>query len=297
MRRITALPLTALGAGTAAIAYAAGIERRLPRLRRVTVPVLPAGSRALRVLHISDAHLTPGQRWKRSWLHELGDLEPDLVINTGDSIAHPDAVPAFTDAVAPLLQRPGAFVLGSNDRYAPQFKNPARYLLPDDGERVHGAELPWRELRAEMAAAGWLDLSNARGMLDVGGQQIEFVGVDDPHIWCDRYDDVAGRPDPAAFLTFGVLHAPEPRVLSRMAVDGCAVIFAGHTHGGQLRVPFYGALVTNCGLDTGRARGLSRYDGTWLHVSAGLGTSPLAPVRFACPPEASLLTLVPVDAC
>jgi predicted MPP superfamily phosphohydrolase len=59
-------------------------------------------------------------------------------------------------------------------------------------------------------------------------------------------------------------------------------------------VPLYGALVTNCGLDRGRARGLSRYDGTWLHVSAGLGTSPYAPVRFACPPEATLLTLVAV---
>jgi uncharacterized protein len=279
-------------AGTAAVAYAAAIERRWPRLRRVTVPALPAGSRPLRILHISDAHLTPGQRWKQAWLHELADLEPDVVINTGDSIAHGDAVPAFTEAIAPLLHRPGAFVLGSNDRFAPRFKNPARYLFPDDGVREHGPELPWRKLCEEFTGAGWVDLDNARATLAVGDRVIELVGVDDPHIWCDRYDDVAGPADPRALITLGVVHSPEPRVLSRMAADGCRVIFAGHTHGGQLRVPFYGALVTNCGLDTKRARGLSTYDGAWLHVSAGLGTSPLAPVRFACPPEASLVTLV-----
>jgi predicted MPP superfamily phosphohydrolase len=77
-----------------------------------------------------------------------------------------------------------------------------------------------------------------------------------------------------------------------MSDDGCRLILAGHTHGGQLRVPFYGALVTNCGIDRARARGLSRYENAWLHVSAGLGTSPFAPVRFSCPPEATLLTLV-----
>jgi hypothetical protein len=83
-------------------------------------------------------------------------------------------------------------------------------------------------------------------------------------------------------------------VLDAFAADGFPLVLAGHTHGGQLRVPFYGALVTNCGIDRERARGLHRWSGdTWVHVSAGLGTSPYAPVRFACPPEASLLTLVP----
>jgi predicted MPP superfamily phosphohydrolase len=110
----------------------------------------------------------------------------------------------------------------------------------------------------------------------------------------DRYDRIAGPvPDPVT-LRLGLTHSPEPRVLDRFAGDGYDLVLAGHTHGGQLRVPGYGALVTNCGLDRSRARGASRW-GThlWLHVSAGLGTSPYAPVRFACPPEASLLTLVP----
>src|SRR5450432_1405145 len=286
MRRLTAVPLSVLALGTAAVGYAAGIERRSPRLRTIEVPVLPEGSSPLRVLHFSDAHLTPGQTWKRDWIASLAALEPDLVINTGDSIAHLEAVPVFLDAIAPLLDRPGAFVFGSNDYEAPVFKNPARYLFPDDGARPAGPELPWRSLRD--------GVSDARGYLKADGRPIELVGVDDPHINRDRYDDVAGPIDVGALLTIGVTHSPEPRVLSRMAADGCSLILAGHTHGGQLRVPFYGALVTNCGLDRGRARGLSRYDGAWLHVSAGLGTSPYAPVRFACPPEATLLTLVAI---
>ena len=296
MRRLIAVPLGIAAAAAAAVGYAAGIERRSPRLRRVEVPVLPAGSSPLRILHFSDAHFTPGQRWKADWLRSLGALEPDLVINTGDSIAHPDAVPPFIEAISPLLERPGAFVFGSNDFNAPIFKNPVRYLFPDDGERVQGDDLPWPELRDAMSDAGWLNLSNARGYLKANGRRIELVGVDDPHIWRDRYDDVAGKPDPDVVLTIGVTHSPEPRVLSRMADDGCRLILAGHTHGGQLRVPFYGALVTNCNLDRERARGLSRYDGAWLHVSAGLGTSPYAPVRFSCPPEATLLTLVAAPA-
>jgi uncharacterized protein len=294
MRRLTAVPLSVFALGSTAVAYGAAIERRSPRLRRFEVPVLPAGSSPLRVLHISDAHLTPGQTWKRDWIRGLAELEPDLVINTGDSIAHVDAVPVFLDAIAPLLERPGAFVFGSNDFAAPTFKNPARYLFPDDGSRPHGDELPWRDLRDGMADAGWLNLTNARGYLNADGRRLELVGVDDPHIEQDRYDDVAGIADPDMLLTIGVTHSPEPRVLARMAADGCGLLLAGHTHGGQLRVPFYGALVTNCGLDRARARGLSRYNGAWLHVSAGLGTSPYAPVRFACPPEATLLTLVAI---
>ena len=68
---------------------------------------------------------------------------------------------------------------------------------------------------------------------------------------------------------------------------------AGHTHGGQLCLPFYGAIVTNCDLDrSARQRRLPVGADTALHVSAGIGTSPFAPLRFFCRPEATLLTLV-----
>ena len=146
--------------------------------------------------------------------------------------------------------------------------------------------------------------------LDVAGLRIDVRGTDDPHIQRDQYDLVAGPYDADADLRLGVTHAPYRRVIDAMEADGADLVIAGHTHGGQLCVPFWGALVTNCDLPTAQAKGLSRVGGAdlagepgrggadgrgaFLHVSAGLGTSPFAPVRFACPPEATLLTLTVV---
>ncbi len=297
MRTRTIVCLTA-AAGAAAGGYAALIERNWFVLRRYEIPVLPSGAAPLRVLHISDAHLTPRREKLMSWIRELDELDPHLVVNTGDSIAHPQAVPFFLSALGPLLDRPGVFVLGSNDLYSPIPGNPARYLYkPTHGKRRRGApDLPWEKLRDGMTEAGWLDLNNQRGWLRAGGLDIALAGVHDSHIARDQYARVAGRADPAAGLRIGVMHSPEPRLLDQFTTDGYDLLLAGHTHGGQLCLPWYGTLVTNCGLDRERARGLHRYpaDGrAWLHVSAGLGTSPWAPARFACRPEASLLTLVP----
>ena len=286
-----ALAVTAAGAG--GVAYASGIERRHWTLREATIPVLPPGARPLRVLHLSDLHMTPGQRSKQRWVAGLAELEPDLVVDTGDNLAHARGVPAVLAALDPLLSRPGLFVFGSNDYYGPTFKNPARYLVPSWQKRVHSGDLPWRDLRAALVERGWQDATHARFTVEVAGLTVAVAGVDDPHIDHDRYDLVAGPAAPAADLRLGLTHSPEPRVLDAFATDGYDLVLAGHTHGGQLRLPGYGAIVTNCGLDRSRARGASRWGTRMrLHVSAGLGTSPYAPVRFFCPPEASLLTLV-----
>jgi predicted MPP superfamily phosphohydrolase len=309
------LPLATLIAGAAGLGWSL-VEANAFTLRRATLPVLPAGSSPLRVLHLSDLHLVPRQQRKLDWVERLAELEPDLVVSTGDNLAHLDAVPYVLQSHARLLELPGVFVLGSNDYYAPKPKNPARYLLPGGGKRrIKGTRLPTAHLVAGFTHAGWLDLTNRRGHLKVGEHLLEFVGVDDPHIRKDRYPAVAGPADPAAALTVGVVHAPYRRILDAMTADGAGLVLAGHTHGGQLCVPGFGALVTNCDLDRKRAKGVSRWpdhrrtaDGSsggagggsrggvepgdaWLHVSAGLGTSPYTPVRFACRPEATLLTL------
>ena len=292
-RSIGRAALGATAVGTATLAYAAGIERRHWTLRQATLPVLAEGARPVRVLHISDLHMTPNQTSKQRWVAELAELNPDLVVNTGDNLAHQNAVPAVIRALGPLLDVPGVFVFGSNDYYAPRPKNPVRYLIKSR-KRVHGIPLPWRDLRAALVEHGWHDLTHVRRLITIDGQAVAVAGVDDPHLHRDRYSDIAGRPDRGATLRLGVTHSPEPRVLDSFAEDGYDLVMAGHTHGGQLRLPGYGAIVTNCQLDRTRARGASRWGAhMWLHVSAGLGTSPYAPVRFACPPEASLLTLVP----
>jgi predicted MPP superfamily phosphohydrolase len=293
MRWRTALPLAVLAAGTATVGYAAGVERTRWTLRRFDVPVLEPDAEPLRILQISDLHMTPGQRSKQEWVRELAALDPDFVALTGDNLAHPDAVPAVVHALAPLLDRPGATVFGSNDYYGPRLKNPLKYF-DRDHEKVFGPDLPWQDLRDVLVDSGWADLTNRRAVVKAGGRTIELAGVDDPHLALDDYAAVAGPLDPDADLHLGLTHSPEPRVLDGFAGDGFDLVLAGHTHGGQLRVPFYGALVTNCGIEREKARGLHRWAAdTWLHVSAGLGTSPYAPVRFACPPEATLLTLVP----
>ncbi len=304
-----ATPLLGAGAavGVGVAAWSTLVEPRWFALREFSAPVLPVGATPVRVLHLSDLHLVPGQRHKVEWVRRLADLDPDLVVTTGDNLAHQQAVPAVLDAYEGLLERPGVFVLGSNDYFPPSPKNPLRYF--DDSHRK-GAELtqavlPTADLVRGFTDAGWLDLTNARTRLSVAGHDLDLVGVDDPHLGFDRYDQVTRPADPTAALTIGVTHAPYQRVLDAMTADGAGLVMAGHTHGGQVCVPFYGALVTNCDLDTRRAKGLSRWwpgagstpselappDAAWLEVSAGLGASPYSPFRLACRPEATLLTL------
>jgi predicted MPP superfamily phosphohydrolase len=295
-----------LGLGTLAgvgLASYAAWEARQYTLRRVTVPVLPAGHAPIKVLHLSDIHMAPDQRAKQEWLRGLSALEPDLVIDTGDNLAHMRAVPVVADALGGLLDVPGAYVLGSNDYYAPGMRNPLLYLLPDTGKRnTSTPQLPWPDLKKRFDAAGWLDLTNGFGSLTVRDTTIAFAGVDDPHLAYDDLERVAGPADRAADLRLAVAHAPYLRVLDQFAADGYDAVIAGHTHGGQVCLPGGRALTTNCDLEPARARGLHRHpadsapgdDGSaWLHVSAGLGTNPYVRFRVACRPEATLLTLVP----
>ena len=297
---LTRAALIGMGGGAGLTAYAAW-EARQYTLRQVSVPLLPQGAAPLRVLHLSDIHMTPGQSRKQEWLASLAATKPDLVINTGDNLSHRDSVPVVTRSLGGLLDVPGVFVFGSNDYFSPVLKNPLRYVLPDDGRRTTDTpKLPFEDLRQEFSTRGWLDLTNRFGGLEVAGLRFAFAGVDDPHLNYDDLAGVAGPADPSADVRLGVAHAPYLRVLDQFAADGYDAIIAGHTHGGQVCVPGKGALTTNCDLDNERAKGLHRHpkdssDGdpgsAWLHVSAGVGTSPYARIRVACRPEATLLTL------
>lgn len=290
------------GTGAAMLAWGAGVEVRSFRLRAVTVPVLAAGAPPVRVLHISDLHLLPRQERKRRFVHALAGLHPDLVVDTGDHLSAVDGLPALLDTLEPLLSLPGCFVFGSNDYSAPRPRNPVNYLLPDrlqtQPDDDDDIPLPVDQMRAALAGGGWADLNNAAATLDLAdGRTVSLAGVDDPHIGLDDLDVLAANPAAGADLAIAVTHAPYRRVLDTAVGAGWPLVMAGHTHGGQLCIPGWGAIVSNCDLPVRQASGLSRwrepFGGTgWLHVSAGLGTSPYAPVRFACPPAATLLTLI-----
>jgi predicted MPP superfamily phosphohydrolase len=265
------------------------------KLRTSTLPLLPKGASDIRILHFSDLHLTPARKALikdiKSWI----DLKPNLIIATGDFLAGKDGIRPVINALDHLLDLPGLFVFGSNDYYGPKFKNPFSYLLPDRGERKLGKKLNWRLLQEKLTDRGWKDLNHNKVKIKIKGVVIEARGTDDAHLELDNYPLVAGKKSKSADVSIGVTHAPYERVLAAMALDKLDLIFAGHTHGGQIRLPWPGgskAVTTNCDLDNWRASGLSKVnDEPWLNVSAGMGTSPYAPFRFACPPEISLITL------
>jgi predicted MPP superfamily phosphohydrolase len=281
------------GAGAATLAYSLW-EARQYTLREVPLRLdRPSAGRPgpLRVLHLSDLHLSPRDSDRMAWVRSLGELRPDLTVVTGDFHGAATGPGLALEALAPLLDRPGVYVRGSNDYYAPSPANPAKYLSGPSELRTRRPRIDIGPLTRGLAEAGWIDLDNAAAQVPAAGWSIDARGVDDPHIHRDDYAAVAGPFDPAADLRLGVAHAPYRRVLDPLAADGADLILAGHTHGGQVCVPGFGALVTNCDLPRSRARGLSRWDGAALHVSAGLGTNPYTPIRLACRPEATLLTI------
>lgn len=309
--------LTAVGAvGVAAAIWGIGIERHLYTLRRHTVAVLEPGSAPIRVLHISDAHMAPWQRRKQAWIASLASLRPDLIINTGDNVGHVDGLRGVRAAFAGFRGIPGVFVHGSNDLYGPSPRNPLRYFSGPSKRAPKEVRLDSEAMDAFFTTTlGWKSVNNAAASLEVRGHRVNIFGVSDAHRGWDRLDllpgmidqlhdastdlDGDGHADPEADphpLTIGVTHAPYRRVLDAFTGAGADVIFGGHTHGGQVCLPGFGALVANCDIPLKQASGLSswrRFGHTAaLNVSAGLGHSIYAPVRFACPPEASLLTLV-----
>lgn len=298
----SAAALATLGLTT--FLYANQIELRAFKLHRVQVPVLAPGTLArvgkregepFRILHVSDFHMLPDQKLKQKWVASLDALNPDLVINTGDNLGSDKAVPSVLAALGPLLNRPGAFVFGTNDYFAPRPVNPLKYLTGKK-RKPSRVELPWRGMRAAFIEHGWQDATHARLEFVAGGVKVALSGVDDPHHELEDYSQIAGAPNADADIAIGLSHSPEPHVLDAFAEDGYDLVLSGHTHGGQVCLPGGKAIVTNCGIDRSRASGLSRWtEKTWLHVSNGLGTSPYAPVRLFCRPSATLIEVVERD--
>jgi predicted MPP superfamily phosphohydrolase len=275
-------------AGVLCILYGTLIERRWFRRRMYRLAVLPPGTNAtLTVLHLSDLHMIRGDDAKARF---LASLEPaDVTVVTGDFLGEPEAVERAVASLRPLRGRIASyFVLGSNDLYAPRPLNYAWYFMKNRPKRkaIRGRD---GDLIAMLRADGWIDLDNTRTSLPVDGTRLEVMGMHDPHIQlADLRLLTRDEPDRVGLA---VVHSPDPA--PELAAFGWDVILTGHTHGGQVRMPFVGALVTNSHLPTRIAKGLSMIPPAVMHVSPGLGTSKYAPFRFLCRPEATVIELVP----
>lgn len=251
---------------------------------------MPEGSKPLRVLQIGDIHLAPWQKRKMAFLKSLEKLEFDLVINTGDNLGHERAIQPLLSSIAGLLQSPGVFAHGSNDYFAPVPKNPIRYVFRSSAHPT-SKRLDTEKLTSAFEKAGWINLNNASKPVSINGTTYLFHGLDDFHIGLSDQTKL----EPSEEFAIGVTHAPYLKALEILSSAGAEIVFAGHTHGGQVRMPFVGALTTNSDLPNRFARGTSVIEAAkkslMLSVVAGLGNSIYAPVRFFCLPEVRLITL------
>jgi len=275
------LPIVA----AACAAYGIAIERRWYRLRTYDLAILPPGGPdRLDVLHLSDLHVVRGDTAKRRFLAALPDA--DVTVVTGDLLAEPEAVETAVDALGATRGRLASwFVLGSNDYFVPQPLNYFAYFRRHPKHRSAAGGRA-RDLTEQLTAEGWTDLTNSRRETTIAGLDVELLGLDDAHI---RWHDL--RVAPRATDRFGVAVMHSPDSAPETAALGYDLMFAGHTHGGQVCLPLVGALVTNCSMPRRLVAGLFRMGPAILHTSRGLGTSKYAPFRFCCRPEATILRL------
>jgi predicted MPP superfamily phosphohydrolase len=279
--------LALLAAGACCVAWGIVVERRRYRLVRYSLDILPAGSNPLSVLHLSDLHFVRRDRRKEAFLATLP--RADVTVVTGDFLAEPEAVETTVAAVRPVRGRLASwFVLGSNDYFAPKPLNYFAYFQKSRApRRARAGRAP--ELIAQLVNDGWEDLTNIRRRVQLDGLPVELLGLDDAHI--ARHDlRVAPRREIGLF-GFAVMHSPDSA--PEAAALGYDLMVAGHTHGGQVRLPGIGALVTNSSLPPRLVSGLIQMGPAVLSLSPGLGTSKYAPFRFFCRPEATLLELAP----
>ncbi|MFN2490591.1 MAG: metallophosphoesterase [Actinomycetota bacterium] len=286
MKLVPATLLT--GAGLAAYAF---YEPFRYRLTTKDVP-LHAGAPALRVLHLSDMHMRAGDRKLVAWLKALPDVlgePPDLILSTGDMIEENAGIDLLLEALTPLEARLGRlYVLGSHDYYVSAFKAYTKYF---DADKSPVKTRPADTMRLEkgLRSKGWIPLANTTHVMETTHGRLRLAGVDDPYLKRHRTEHIERCNDEV--LAIGLVHAPD--VVSEWILAGFDLVVAGHTHGGQVRLPGIGALVTNCSLPNALAGGLTPIGAGWLHVSPGLGAGKYSPIRFACRPEATLLELAP----
>ena len=277
----------ALVTGGALGAYAL-TEPYLFRFNRLTVPV-GAGSPRLNILHLSDFHMRESSTRLQDWLGRLPDLlgeTPDLVVATGDLIENDSGIEPTLETLLRLQGSLGSFyVLGSHDYYQSKFQAYTKYMT--GRKAVDAPRAATEKLEAGLQESGWRSVINATETVEALEGQIRIAGVDDPYL--NRHQTNHIRREPGDVLAIGLTHAPD--VVSEYALAGFDLLLAGHTHAGQVRIPGFGAVVTNCTLPAALAGGLNLVGETWLHVSAGLGTGRFAPIRFNCRPEATLLEL------
>ena len=240
-------------------------------VEHILIPIkrLPEALSGLTIAQISDIHLLPYTRpeFVEKAVAITNNLNPDVTVLTGDYVWHDrEAMFELSPIIARLNARYGVYgILGNHD-----------YWL-DVNLVLEG----FRQARIPM-------LINEHVPITTGGSTLVLAGLDDG--W-------SGHPDLDAALNGAPKDAPvvlllhEPDLADEYGPDGrCALQLAGHSHGGQVRLPGTGALVLPY-LGQKYDFGLYQVDEMWLYTNRGLGNISV-PLRLNCSPEVTLLTLM-----
>jgi uncharacterized protein len=270
------------GSATAAVASTGYVRWAEPHWLEVTTTHVPIGapaksSPAIRVLHLSDFHASPVVSYDFiAESIETGiNLRPDLIAITGDFFTDQlEGAEWYAKILAQLPQSAPTFAcLGNHDGGA--------------WSRRAGGYTTTREVRALLRAAGITCLHNESHALEIRGRAVQLIGLGD--LWsgeCQPDLAFAKVPTRAGELRVVLNHNPDAKSLLRPF--DWDLLLAGHTHGGQLRLPFFGTPFAPV-VDKRFVEGLHRWEGRWLHVTRGVGN--LHGVRFNCRPQVNLLTL------
>ncbi len=254
------------GAGGYYVRYVAPYN---PEITRITLKPdnLPAGLSGLTFVHISDIHHSPvvSIDYIQHCVGMINDLRPDIIFITGDFISQ-----------SACFIAPCAEVLGG-------LKSPyGIFAVPGN----HDNWIDTGELSGELLRHGIQMLVNEHACIQVKGDPLYIIGLDDFWTGWPRIDRAArGIPEGAKRIV--LMHNPD--LFEKISPGRYDLVLAGHTHGGQVNLPFLGALVVPSRFGRKYARGLFTLNGSTLYVNRGLGLATPA-VRFMCPPEITLFS-------
>jgi predicted MPP superfamily phosphohydrolase len=250
--------------------------------RTIGVAGLPSALAGLRVLHVSDLHWHPGLELARMLPALAAQLAYDVAVYTGDFIDDDGGIAAVGAILGRMPRDRASFaVMGNHDHLRRGFAgNRATPAWPNDIER----------LRATLQRLGITVLDNAARLF--GSDRFYVAGVDDYTTAHDDLDAALG-PVPPGAATLLLSHNPD--IVLGLGARRPGLVLCGHTHGGQIRLPLVGAVVTHSALPRRYAMGLVQYGDVPLFVTRGVGYSGLD-LRLNCPPEVAVLRLVPLPA-
>jgi len=286
--------------------YAYYVEPRRFRVVQVQMQTHRGFDCQLRILHISDLHLKNREKAKLDFLRGLHRNAVDMVFITGDIIEDDSGIDCCVELLRGFTTRIGVFVVfGAHDRWDTRLWNVVRDLSL--GGYRKGRPNDFDRLKRELEGIGVVCLENEshritlparvngvhaevepRSVRPTGEEDLWLVGVDDIFAGLDDFEKaLSGVPaDGFRILLTHAIESPEDLAARRFDA-----VFAGHSHGGQVRLPFFGPVITRSSLQREYATGLFEIGNTPFHINNGIGTGRWTGFRFLCPPEATFVEL------